>query len=42
MFAYDQSPWQQHVVNSGVHFPNHETCAKLEKVLPFSSRDIPR
>ena len=33
---------RQHGVNSGVRLSNHYTRAKLEKILPITSRDIRR
>ena len=38
-FVSEQSPWQQHGVNSGVRLPNDYTYTKLEKVLPITSKD---
>ena len=39
-FASERSPWQQHGMNIGARLPNHYTRAKLEKVLPITSKDI--
>ena len=39
-FASERSPWQQRRVNGSVRLPNHHTHAKLEKVLPITSKGI--
>ena len=38
-FASEQFPWQQ-AVRCGMYLPNHYTRAKLEKVLPITSKHI--